>query len=84
MLKVALIQQSNSSDLALNRKKLTENIIKCASEGAELVVLQELHESKYFCQAEDISNFDLADTIPGKSTDYYSSLAQTLQIVLVT
>jgi N-carbamoylputrescine amidase len=84
MLKVALIQQSNSSDLALNRKKLTESITKSASEGAELVVLQELHESKYFCQKEDVQNFDFAETIPGKATDYYSKLAQELQIVLVT
>jgi N-carbamoylputrescine amidase len=84
MLKVALIQQSNSSDLELNRQKLTENISKCASAGAELVVLQELHESRYFCQKEDINNFDLAETIPGKTSDYYSRLAQSLQIVLVT
>jgi N-carbamoylputrescine amidase len=83
MLKVALIQQSNSSDVDLNRQKLTENITKCASEGAELVVLQELHESLYFCQTEDILNFDLAETVPGETTDYYSKLAQTLQIVLV-
>ncbi len=84
MLKVALIQQSNSSDLDLNRRNLTDSITKCASEGAELVVLQELHESKYFCQTEDILNFDFADTVPGKTTDYYSRLAQKLQIVLVT
>jgi N-carbamoylputrescine amidase len=84
MLKVALIQQSSSSDLNLNRIKLTENITKCASEGAELVVLQELHESRYFCQTEDILNFDLAETIPGVTSDYYAGLAQTLEIVLVT
>ncbi len=84
MLKVALIQQSNSSDRNLNRKKLTENIQKCASEGAELIVLQELHESLYFCQVEDTANFDLAEPIPGKTSEYYSKLAGELQIVLVT
>ena len=84
MLKVALIQQSNSSDKELNRKKLTYNISKCASEGAELVVLQELHESLYFCQTEDLANFDLAEPIPGKSSEYYSKLARKLHIVLVT
>ena len=84
MLKVALIQQSNSSDNGLNRKKLTENITKCASEGAELIVLQELHESLYFCQVEDTANFDLAEPIPGKTSEYYSELAGKLKIVLVT
>jgi len=84
MLKVALIQQSNSSDKGLNRKKLTDNITKCALEGAELVVLQELHESLYFCQAEETANFDLAEPIPGKSSEYYSNLARKLQIILVT
>jgi len=84
MLKVALIQQSNSTDVGLNRKKLTDNITKCASGGAELVVLQELHESLYFCQAEDTANFDLAEPVPGKSSEYYSNLARKLQIVLVT
>lgn len=84
MVKVALIQQSNTPDLKLNRMKLSANIAKCAAEGAELVVLQELHESHYFCQVEDPSNFDLAEQIPGKTTEFYSRLAKKLQIVLVT
>ncbi|MEI6276108.1 MAG: carbon-nitrogen hydrolase [Prolixibacteraceae bacterium] len=84
MIKAALIQQSNSQDPAKNREKLVANITKCASDGAELVVLQELHESQYFCQAEDTSCFDLAETIPGKTTQFYSNLARNLKIVLVT
>jgi N-carbamoylputrescine amidase len=84
MLKAALIQQSNSGDLIVNREKLVANITKCASEGAELVILQELHESLYFCQVEDTSCFDLAESIPGKRTKFYGELSKSLQIVLVT
>jgi len=84
MLKVALIQQSNSPDITFNRIKLTDNIKKCAAKGAELVVLQELHDSLYFCQVEDPDNFDLADLVPGKATEFYGNLAQELNIVLVT
>ncbi len=83
MLKVALIQQSNSPDKKSNRMKLSAGIEKCAAEGAQLVVLQELHESLYFCQVEDPSNFDLSASIPGESTDYYGNLAKKFQIVLV-
>jgi len=84
MLKVALIQQSNSPDLHLNRMKIVASITKCAAEGAELVVLQELHDSLYFCQVEDPSYFDLAQPIPGQATDFYGELAGKLKIVLVT
>ncbi|MCL6103458.1 MAG: carbon-nitrogen hydrolase [Bacteroidetes bacterium] len=84
MLKVALIQQSNTSDVNKNREKLVDNITKSAAEGAELVVLQELHDSLYFCQVEDTDNFDLAVPIPGKTTEFYAKLARKLKIVLVT
>jgi N-carbamoylputrescine amidase len=84
MLRVALIQQSNTPDIDINREKLKGNITKCASEGAELVVLQELHDSLYFCQSEDPDNFNLAESIPGNATAFYSKLAEKLQIVLVT
>jgi N-carbamoylputrescine amidase len=84
MLKVALIQQKNSSDIEANKLKLASNIAHCAAQGAELVVLQELHNSVYFCQTEDPLKFDLAETIPGVSTDFYGALAQKHQIVLVT
>lgn len=84
MLKIALIQQSNSIDVSANRNKLAASIEKCAAEGAKLVVLQELHDSLYFCQVEDPSYFDLAQTIPGPATDFYGELAGKLKIVLVT
>jgi N-carbamoylputrescine amidase len=84
MLKVALIQQSNTQDINLNREKLTASITKCAREGAELVVLQELHDSPYFCQVEDPALCDLAESIPGDISNLYSDLSKELQIVLVT
>ena len=84
ILKVGLIQQSVELDLAANLQKLADNIRACAAEGAELVVLQELHNTAYFCQTEDTNCFDLAETIPGPSTDFYGALAKELGIVLVT
>lgn len=83
-LKVGLVQQSNSEDLENNRKKLGTNIADCVLQGAELVVLQELHNSLYFCQTEDVSLFDLAQPIPGPSTEFYGELAEQYGIVLVT
>ena len=83
-IKVALIQQSNSSELAINLQKLEANIRKVAQQGAQLVVLQELHNSLYFCQTEDVDVFDLAETIPGPSTEHFGRLAKELQVVIVT
>ena len=82
-LKVGLIQQSCTSDIQANIAKLDSNIRKAAAEGAELVVLQELHNSLYFCQVEDASLCDLAEPIPGPSTEHYGALAKELGIVLV-
>lgn len=82
-MKVALIQQTNSENVEANKAKLTENIAMCASDGAELVVLQELHNSLYFCQTEDVNNFDLAETIPGPSTEFFGDLAKKYNLVLV-
>ena len=79
-----LIQQSNTADVEANKAKLKANIAACAAKGAKLVVLQELHNSLYFCQTEDPSVFDLAETIPGPSTDFYSAIAAEHKIVLVT
>jgi len=84
MIKVALVQQANTRDRDLNRSKLAKNIEKCAGLGAEIVVLQELHDSLYFCQTEDTANFDLAETIPGTATLFYGELAKKMNIVLVT
>jgi N-carbamoylputrescine amidase len=83
LLKVGFIQQSNVVSLAANISKLEANLRECASKGAELVILQELHNSLYFCETEDVNNFDLAETIPGPSTDRFGKLAKELQIVLV-
>lgn len=83
-MKIGLIQQANTADLRYNLKKLSENIAAVASHGAELVVLQELHNSLYFCQTEDTRLFDLAEPIPGPSTGFYSELAAMHRVVLVT
>lgn len=83
ILKVGMVQQSCTTDIKANIAKLTENICECAAKGAELVVLQELHNSVYFCQTENASLCDLAETIPGPSTEYFGDLAKRLGIVLV-
>ncbi len=83
-LKVGLIQQANTDNLRTNLKKLAENIENCAKAGAKLVVLQELHNTLYFCQTENTNYFDLAEPIPGPSTGFYSELAHAFEIVLVT
>jgi len=82
-MKIALIQQSNVADIRSNISKLKKNIETCARQGAELIVLQELHNSLYFCQTEDPANFDLAENIPGASTEEFGRLAKELGIVLV-
>ncbi len=82
-MKIGLVQQSCTSDVRANVEKLKKNITECAQKGAELVVLQELHNSLYFCQTEDTDCFDLAETIPGPSTEEFSALAKSLKIVLV-
>lgn len=82
-MKVGLIQQTNTGDIASNQNKLEQNIRDCAAKGAELVVLQELHNGLYFCQTEDTTVFDQAETIPGPSTDRFGKLAAELGIVLV-
>ena len=79
-----LIQQQNSSDVAGNMLRLKENITACAGQGAGLIVLQELHNTTYFCQTEDVDNFDLAESIPGSSTEFYAEIAGRMGIVLVT
>jgi len=82
-MKIALIQQSNVADIRSNISKLKKNIETCARQGAELVVLQELHNGLYFCQTEDPANFDLAESIPGPSTEEFGKLEKELGIVLV-
>lgn len=82
-IKIGLVQQSNTADIQANIIQLKENIRCCAREGAQLVILQELHNGSYFCQTEDPALFDLAETIPGPSTDTFGALARELGIVLV-
>lgn len=84
IIRVGIVQQSCSNDIKNNLEKLHGNIAAVAQAGANLVVLQELHNTPYFCQTEDTSLFDLAEPIPGPSTGFYSEIAATYGIVLVT
>ena len=83
-MKTGIIQQHNTPDIEANKQRLAEKIRKLAHEGAELVVLQELHNGLYFCQVEDVNLFDQAQPIPGPSTEFFGALAKELQIVIVT
>lgn len=83
-IRIGLVQMSNSVNSQENRRKIEAEVAYCASQGAVLVVLQELHDSLYFCQTEDVSCFDLAVEIPGDITRHYSTLAEKHKIVLVT
>ena len=83
-MKIGLIQQHNTSDRDDNMRRLAGKIRKVAAEGAEVVVLQELHNGLYFCQEENVGLFDQAEPIPGPSTEFYGALAKELQVVIVT
>lgn len=83
-LRVGIIQQSCTADTAANRTVLISKIKKLASQGAELVVLQELHDSLYFCQVESTDNFDLAVALDGKECEEYAQTAKDCGVVLVT
>ena len=83
-IKVGIIQQSNTADIKANLMNLAKSIEACAAHGAQLIVLQELHNSLYFCQTENTNLFDLAEPIPGPSTGFYSELAAANKVVLVT
>ena len=83
-IKIGIIQQANSASVADNRSRLMAKVRSLAARGAQLVVLQELHDSLYFCQVESTDNFDLAIPIPGDVTAQYAALAAELGIVLVT
>ncbi len=84
IMKIGIIQQHNGADVKANVLHLTAKIHQLAQEGAELIVLQELHNSLYFCKQEDVSLFDLAEPIPGPSTEVFGNLAKELQVVIVT
>ena len=84
LLKVGIIQQSNTADISSNRQNLINKIRTLANQGAELVVLQELHDSLYFCQVESTDNFDIAIKLDGEECKAYSNIAKECGIVLVT
>ena len=82
-LKVGIIQQHNTADIDQNKKRLADKCRQLAEKGARLIVLQELHNSLYFCQTENVDLFDLAETIPGPSTEFFGQLARELGVVIV-
>ncbi len=82
-MKIGIIQQANTRDIKQNINNLKDKVREAAKQGAQLIVLQELHNSLYFCQVEDTNIFDLAETIPGPSTDEFGALAKELGVVIV-
>lgn len=82
-IKIGLIQQTATANVSENKNCLAQHIGNLAQQGADLIVLQELHNSLYFCQTENTNNFDLAEPIPGPSTDFYGKLANEFHVVLV-
>ena len=83
-MKIGIIQQHNTARVPTNRNRLAQKVASLAAQGAKLVVLQELHDSLYFCQTEDVTLFDLAVDIPGDITRFYAQVAQENGVVLVT
>ena len=83
-MKIGIIQQHNTADIENNRRRLGEKVIELGKRGAELVVLQELHDSLYFCQVESVDNFDLAVELDGPSVKFYSDVARQAGVVLVS
>ncbi|NPD92413.1 carbon-nitrogen hydrolase [Xylanibacter muris] len=82
-LKIGFLQQHNTADTKDNIIRLAESIADLAKRGAELIVLQELHNSLYFCQVEDVDNFNLAEPVPGPSTNMFGELARRYNVVIV-
>lgn len=82
-MKIGILQQANTPDIKQNINNLKDKVREAAKQGAQLIVLQELHNSLYFCQVEDTNIFDLAETIPGPSTDEFGALAKELGVVIV-
>ncbi len=83
-IRIGILQQHNTADNEDNIRRLAENIADLATRGAQLIILQELHNSLYFCQTEDVSKFDLAEPIPGPSTEFFGELARKYGVVIVT
>lgn len=83
-MKIGIIQQHNTADKKDNMKRLGEKITELARKGAQLIILQELHNTLYFCQEERVDNFDLAEPVPGPSTAFFGQLAKDNKVVIVT
>ena len=83
-IKIGFLQQHNVADRRTNILRLAEGIADLAKRGAQLVVLQELHNSLYFCQEENVDNFELAEPIPGPSTQMFGEIAKQCGVVIVT
>ena len=83
-MKIGIIQQHNGADREDNKRRLAEKIRRLAKQGAELIVLQELHNGLYFCQEENVDTFNLAEPIHGPSTEFFGDIAKELQVVIVT
>ena len=83
-MKIGIIQQHNTADITDNKERLAKKIGDLAQQGAELIVLQELHNGLYFCQTEHVNVFDQAETIPGPSTEFFGRLANQYGVVIVT
>ena len=83
-IKIGFLQQQNTAVPEDNIQRLSKGIAGLAKQGAQLIVLQELHNSLYFCQVEDVNNFDWAEPIPGPSTQFYGHLAKQFGVVIVT
>ena len=83
-LRVGIIQQANTYDINLNRMRIAAAVKSLAEQGARLIVNRELHDSLYFCQTENVDNFDLAVDLPSAATEFYIALAAEYHVVLVT
>jgi len=83
-LKIGILQQHNVASRKVNMTRLAEGIVDLARRGAQLIILQELHNSLYFCQTESVDNFELAEPIPGPSTNFFGEIAKQLGVVIVT
>lgn len=83
-MKIGILQLHNSAEKQDNLRKLADGIADLANRGAQLIVLQELHNTLYFCQTENVNNFDLAEPIPGPSTGFFGELAKSYHVVIVT
>ena len=82
-MRIGIIQQHNTGDVADNKARLKQKVAALAQKGAQLIVMQELHNTLYFCQEEDTEMFDLANAVPGPDTEWLSAMAKSNGVVLV-